>query len=95
VWWIAFTWLLLVFLIDLFFLSSHRQVINSYVPMVIFLSILAATGLCVFFHTPERFWNEQRMPQLYFQSHFWFALAYLFLIYEYQVSLYVMFKYDE
>jgi hypothetical protein len=66
VWWIAFVFLLLLFVIDMFFLASHKQVQNFYVPMIIFLSILSVAGLCVFFHTPERFCNESRIPQLYF-----------------------------
>ena len=66
VWWIAFVFFLLVFFIDFCFLANHRQAINFYVPMIIFLSILAILGLCVFFHTPERFCNESRIPQLYF-----------------------------
>ena len=95
VWWITFGYLFLFFLVDFFFLASQRQVKNFYLLMLIFLGVLAVAGLFVFFHFPERLCIEQRLPQLFLSSHVWYALAYLLLLYAYQLSLYVMFKYNE
>ena len=94
VWWITFAFFVIVFTIDLC-INSHRQVLNFYVPMIIVLSLLAISGLFVFFHMPERFCIESRIPQLFFQSHFWFSLLYLLVFYTFLYVLWVMFRYNE
>ena len=83
-----------MFIVDLC-INSHRQVLNFYVPMCIVLGLLAIAGLFVFFHMPERFCIESRIPQLFFQSHFWFALIYLLLFYTFLYVLWAMFRYNE
>ena len=94
VWWITFAFFVIVFTIDLC-INSHRQVLNFYVPMIIVLSLLAISGLFVFFHMPERFCIESRIPQLFFQSHFWFSLLYLLVFYTFLYILWTMFRYNE
>lgn len=95
VWWITFCYLTLLFLTDLFVVATQQQVKNFHLPMSILLGLLAVTGLFVFFHFPERFCVEHRIPQLFLTSHFWYALVYLILLFIYQRCLHTMFKYNE
>ena len=80
-WWISFLYLLILFSIDLFGLSTHQQGINFYMPVGIMLLLLAVSGLFVFFHFPERFCLGHRISQIWFTSHVWYAIAYLTLLY--------------
>ena len=94
-WWLTFTFIFILGVVDFFFLSSHQQVKNFYIPMFVTLFVVATAGLFVFFHFPERICSESRLPQLYFNSHVWFSLAYLLLLLEFIILLNQMFKYDE
>ena len=95
VWWITFCFLVVLFLTDLFVVATQQQVKNFHLPMSILLGLLAVAGLFVFFHFPERFCVEHRIPQLFLTSHFWYALVYLVLLFVYQRCLHTMFKYNE
>ena len=63
--------------------------------MTIVFSVLIVAAILVCFSMPERFCENTRIPQLYLNSHVWFAVAYLVIFYQFQLCLYYMFKYDE
>jgi len=53
-WWLTFAFLSIIFFIDFFFITSHEQVKNFWIPFIIALSLLAVAGLFVFFTFPQR-----------------------------------------
>lgn len=94
-WWVAFSYLLILYFTDMVFLCSHQQFKNFYMPMLIILTLLCIAGIFVFCHFPERCCDEVRIAQLYFPSHFWFSASYLVLIFLFLWCLFNMFKFNE
>lgn len=51
--------------------------------MTIVFSVLIVAAILVCFSMPERFCENTRIPQLYLNSHVWFAVAYLVIFYQF------------
>lgn len=95
VFWLVLAFLLVIFFVDFFFITTHEQVKNFWIPFFIFLSLLAIAALFVFFTFPQRLCNHRRESQLFLQSHFWYSLAYVLLLFVIHMGLKNMFKYDD
>jgi len=80
--WVTVIFLLIILLTD-FFPCNHQQVLNFYLPMAIVFSVLIVAAILVCFSMPERFCENTRIPQLYLNSHVWFAVAYLVIFYQF------------
>ena len=95
VFWLVLAFLLVIFFVDFFFITNHEQVKNFWILFLVFVGLLAIAALFVFFTFPQRLFNHRRWSQLYIQSHFWYSLAYVLLLFVIHLGLKNMFSYDD
>ena len=73
--WITFVYFFIVLIIDLCFFTVKEQAKNFYLWMSLVFVLGLIANIMIFFNVPERYCMENRISQLYFQSHFWLALS--------------------
>lgn len=79
-WYVTFGYVTVIVIVDLV-LCSNSSFTDFYVLFLIAVSLLAVAGIFVCFQIPERWCKEARIFQLYFQSNFFYAVAYLMLLF--------------
>ena len=91
--WLTVSYLLLIFFVDFFFITTHVR--TFWVPFFIIIGVLAVVYILHFFNIPQRFYGYIRILELYFQSYFFIALVTLVLLLQIQLSIKQIFSEDD
>ena len=82
----------LIFILDLSFYVSRKQLNVFYLPILIETLILLIGMLLLFFGIPERFFTNSKNLSIYFNSTIIFTLLLINFLFETHVILYYTFK---